>query len=34
VIKPIEIPLGALVVEVKLCANCRTDQLQQPPKAL
>jgi hypothetical protein len=27
VIKPIDIPLGALVVEVKLCEDCRDDQL-------
>jgi hypothetical protein len=34
VIKPIDIPLGALVVEVKLCEDCRNDQLErQPPTA-
>lgn len=34
VIKPIDIPLGALVVEVKLCEDCRDDQLKrQPPTA-
>jgi hypothetical protein len=29
VIKPIDIPLGALVVEVKLCEDCRNDQLER-----
>jgi hypothetical protein len=28
VIKPIDIPLGALVVEVKLCEGCRIDQVE------
>jgi hypothetical protein len=31
VIKPIEIPLGSLVVEVKLCEDCRNDQLEGQP---
>lgn len=33
VVRPIDIPLGALVVQVKLCADCRDDQLERPPIA-
>lgn len=33
VVKPIDIPLDTLVVEVKLCEDCRRGQLEQPPEA-
>lgn len=33
VVKPINIPLGTLVVEVKLCKDCRTGLLEQPAEA-